>query len=132
MFYGLDANIDATFSYTLYAVAAGAGPNGARIATVGITVVVGAGGPPPPDADGDNVPDSVDQCPDTVSGHAVDSQGCSVQDLIDKCAAENSSDHGEYVSCVVELANRLFKEGKIPQSERKFIITTAAQSDVGK
>jgi hypothetical protein len=35
---------DATYNYELYAVEKGAGPNGARLASVGITVVVGNGG----------------------------------------------------------------------------------------
>lgn len=132
VFYALNATVDSTYTYTLYAVAAGAGPNGTRIATTSITVVVGNGGPPPPDNDGDGVPDSIDQCPNTVLGDAVNTSGCSVQDQINKCAVENSSDHGEYVSCVVELANKLFKAGTISQSERKFIINSAAQSNVGK
>ncbi len=37
---------NATYSYELYAVEKGAGPTGDRIASVGITVVVGAGGAP--------------------------------------------------------------------------------------
>jgi hypothetical protein len=132
VFYGLDATLDSTFTYTLYAVPAGAGVNGARIATVSITVIVGAGGPLPPDSDNDGVPDSVDQCPGTIAGHAVDAQGCSVQDKINQCAEENPADHGEYVACVVGKANALFKAGIITQAERKFIINTAAQSDIGK
>lgn len=35
---------DATYNYELYAVEKGAGPNGARLSSVGITVVVGNGG----------------------------------------------------------------------------------------
>ncbi|HUG12344.1 MAG TPA: hypothetical protein VMM36_15100, partial [Opitutaceae bacterium] len=38
---------DATYNYELYAVASGDGPNGARLASVGITVVVGSGGAGP-------------------------------------------------------------------------------------
>ena len=34
--------------------------------------------PPPPDADGDGVPDSLDQCPDTPPGTTVDATGCPV------------------------------------------------------
>lgn len=44
VFYGLNPNVDATYDYVLYAVAKGAGPDGKRIASVSITVVVGAGG----------------------------------------------------------------------------------------
>jgi len=34
--------------------------------------------PPPPDADGDGVPDSLDQCPGTPLGDTVDAFGCTV------------------------------------------------------
>ncbi len=34
--------------------------------------------PPPPDADGDGVPDSLDQCADTPLGTIVDASGCPV------------------------------------------------------
>src|SRR5204863_6627224 len=34
--------------------------------------------PPPPDADGDGVPDSLDQCVDTPLGTSVDASGCPV------------------------------------------------------
>lgn len=133
MFYpGQDATLNATYSYELYAVASGDGENGAKLSRVAITVVVGAGGPLPPDGDNDGVPDSQDHCLTTNPGEAVDEHGCSVQDLINEIAAQNPADHGEYVSGVVELANRLFKEGRITQLERKFIIKTAAQSDIGK
>ena len=53
--------------------------------------------PPPPDADGDGVADSSDQCPGTTAGDAVDGRGCSasqrdsdadgVNDAIDQCPA---------------------------------------------
>ncbi len=35
--------------------------------------------PPTPDADGDGVPDSLDQCPDTPLGTTVDASGCPVE-----------------------------------------------------
>ena len=49
---------NATYSYELYAVEKGAGPTGDRIASVGITVVVGAGGAPC------NTPANADACKD--------------------------------------------------------------------
>lgn len=131
VFYGLTTG-NATWDYELYVVAKGAGANGARVTTTAITVVVGAGGPPPPDADSDGVPDGIDQCPGTISGHAVDTHGCSVQDLIDRCAVEHSANHGEYVSCVVELAKKLFNQGRITKAEKNYIVKSAAQSDIGK
>jgi hypothetical protein len=42
---GLALDENATYNYELFAVAKGAGPDAARLASVGITVVVGAGGP---------------------------------------------------------------------------------------
>ena len=48
--------------------------------------------PPPPDSDGDGVPDSLDQCPNTPQGVQVDAVGCpldsdhdGVPDYLDKC-----------------------------------------------
>jgi OOP family OmpA-OmpF porin len=48
--------------------------------------------PPPPDSDGDGVPDSIDQCPNTPPGVQVDAVGCpldsdhdGVPDYLDKC-----------------------------------------------
>jgi OOP family OmpA-OmpF porin len=48
--------------------------------------------PPPPDSDGDGVPDSLDQCPNTPRGVQVDATGCpldsdhdGVPDYLDKC-----------------------------------------------
>lgn len=47
---GLPLEQNATYSYELFAVEKGAGPSGARIVDVGITVVVGNGGAAVPDA----------------------------------------------------------------------------------
>ena len=48
--------------------------------------------PPPPDSDGDGVPDSLDQCPNTPRGVQVDATGCpldsdhdGVPDYLDQC-----------------------------------------------
>lgn len=132
VFAGGNPLLDATYNYQLFAVASGAGPEGTRLATTAITVIVGDGGPAFLDDDGDNVPNGDDLCPATAPGDAVNVNGCSIQELVNKCAIENSSDHGEYVSCVVELANKFFKAGTINQSERKYLINTAARSSIGK
>ena len=48
--------MDATYNYELYAVEKGAGPNGERLASVGITIIAGNGGAPC------NTPTTADQC----------------------------------------------------------------------
>lgn len=56
VFVGGNALLPGTYSYELYAVEKGDGPAGVRLASVGITVVVGAGG------DVCNVPTDKNQC----------------------------------------------------------------------
>ena len=68
--------------------------DGAHSAPDSLTVTV-RNLPPPPDADGDGVADSADQCPNTAAGDEVDARGCSasqrdsdgdgVNDAIDQC-----------------------------------------------
>jgi OmpA-OmpF porin, OOP family len=55
-------------------------------------VIAPAPAPPPMDSDGDGVPDSIDRCPNTPRGVAVDAGGCpldsdndGVPDFLDKC-----------------------------------------------
>ena len=48
--------MDATYNYELYAVEKGAGPNGERLASVGITIIAGNGGA------ACNTPATADQC----------------------------------------------------------------------
>lgn len=69
------------------------------LASIGISFFFGQGGEkrgPEPvaqlDSDGDGVPDSLDQCPDTPTGVEVDAQGCpldsdgdGVPDYLDQC-----------------------------------------------
>jgi hypothetical protein len=49
-FLGLPLDPNATYDYELFAVAKGAGANGSRVASVDMTVIVGAGGAAVPDA----------------------------------------------------------------------------------
>lgn len=104
-------------------------------------------GPTPTDSDGDGVDDEVDECPlsdfrpfvDVGSGPTsidnagigVDESGCTIQDRVNDCAA-SAKNHGQYVSCVVKLANELYKDGVIDKSQRQEMKTGAAQSSVGK
>lgn len=130
-FYDQDPNLNATYDYELYAVAKGAGPSGIKLVSVGITVVVGDGGPAFLDADNDGVSDRNDQCPDSPAGDTVTANGCTIQELVDICAA-TAVDHGDYVSCIADLANQLSAEGIITNKQRQQMITTAAKSDIGK
>jgi len=136
---------NATYSYELYAVAAGDGPNGPRLASVAITVVVGAGGAACTDSDNDGVEDDVDHCvpsviggfvdvgsgPTSIENDGVDEDGCSIQDLVNECA-EHAENHGHYVSCITQLANDLRKAGAITNSQSTEMKRGAAKSDVGK
>jgi hypothetical protein len=104
-------------------------------------------GEPFQDLDNDNVPDSQDQCLSSdlrakvdVNGlepgvtsidNTVDQNGCSIQDLINNCA-DSPKNHGQYVSCVVHVANGLRKNGTITKSQSKELKTGAAHSKIGK
>lgn len=70
-----------------------------RLTTLGFVIPFGAEdaplpapAPADPDSDGDGVKDSIDQCPNTPAGHAVDARGCpldsdgdGVIDGLDEC-----------------------------------------------
>ncbi|MEE8584473.1 MAG: hypothetical protein V3T83_06425 [Acidobacteriota bacterium] len=99
---------------------------------------------PLPDADGDGVTDSLDQCPDsdlsaTVSiggcdsgvGNALVSPGCTISDLILGIAA-GARNHGAFVSGVAHLLEGLRNQGAISASERGRIQRCAARSRIGR
>jgi hypothetical protein len=53
--------------------------------------------------------------------------------LLDAFACEaNATSHGQYVSCVTDSANKLYKAGLITKDQRQQMITDAAQSKIGK
>ncbi|MEP6603381.1 MAG: hypothetical protein ABJB69_05495 [Spartobacteria bacterium] len=105
-------------------------------------------GEPFADLDNDGVPDSLDHCLGSdlraqvdVNGaqpgvtsitNSVDANGCSIQDKVNACAASSAQNHGQYVSCVVQLANDLYKNKTITKSQRQEMKTGAAKSNVGK
>ncbi len=121
---------NATYDDELYATA-GPDSHGTKLVSVGITVVVGLGGAPVPDADHDGVPDSLDQCPGTAANSAVNAHGCSIQDLVNVCAV-TAVTHGDYVSCITDLAGQLVAEGLITNKQRGKMISEAGTSSVGK
>lgn len=143
VFAGGNPNINATYNYELFAVAKGAGPTGTRVASVGITVVVGTGGAPC-DSDGDGIIDDLDACPhsdlsptvviggcDSGVPNTLFANGCTIADLIAQCAA-NASNHGKFVSCVAELTNMLKADGAITGKQKGAIQSCAAKSSIGK
>jgi hypothetical protein len=74
---------NATYNYELYAVEKGAGPNGARLASVSITVVVGNGGA------ACNTPDTAGQCKN---------DGWQTRTRMDGSAFKNQGDCIQYVN----------------------------------
>jgi hypothetical protein len=94
------------------------------------------------DVDGDGIPDSEDECPDsdlstTVviddcnSGvpNTLFPSGCTISDLIAACA-EGASNHGQFVSCVSHVTNDLKKTGIITGQQKGAIQSCAAQADI--
>lgn len=141
VFAGGNPNLNATHYYGLYAVAKGAGPDGVRLAETSIVVIVGDGGDPCPDTDGDGVTDDTDECIDSdlrpsvdVNGppkpkgndnHGVTTvtnyllpNGCTVQDLVNAIALANVK-NGEYKKALNNLAEQLVGENVLTYDEGK-------------
>ena len=87
------------------------------------------------DADADNVPDEIDQCPDTAPDAVVNAQGCSLDQLV-PCEGPASGgtwkNHGEYVSTFTQAANQFAAQGLISRREKGQLTSQAARSDCGK
>jgi hypothetical protein len=99
------------------------------------------------DTDGDGVPDDMDNCPNsdvrpkvdvngaqagsTTINNTVGDEGCTTQDLVNKCAA-NAKNHGGYVSCITQLANELRSAGLITNAQKSEMTSAAAKSKAGK
>jgi hypothetical protein len=78
------------------------------------------------DSDGDGIPDSEDDCPDTPAGEMVNSSGCSVDEL---CPCENEwKNHGSYVRCVAHASEDFMNDGLITEAEKDAIVSEAAES----
>ncbi len=86
------------------------------------------------DTDGDGVPDSADRCPGTAAGAPVDASGCSGAQLLAIACPTTASykNHGAYVSCVSKTADSLVSQGLVTSAQKDTIVSTAAQSDIGK
>jgi len=94
------------------------------------------------DSDGDGVEDNADSCEDsnlepTVildgcdsgTNNILNAEGCSILDLINEIA-ENSFNHGNFVSEVSHLLNSLKSAGIISGSDKAFIQSCAASADI--
>jgi PKD repeat protein len=94
------------------------------------------------DADGDGIPDDVDNCPESNLEQAIiivgcDSgvenllfeDGCTMSDLIVECA-DGAKNHGKFVSCVSHLTNDWKKQKLISGKEKGAIQSCAAQADI--
>lgn len=86
------------------------------------------------DDDGDGVLDSSDNCSGTNMGEYIDANGCSSGQLFElHCPMDGDyKNHGKYVSCVAEEADRQVYEGMLTESGKGAIVSSAAKSDIGK
>ena len=82
------------------------------------------------DADDDGVDDSVDECPATPPGVAVNSTGCSIEQLV-PCDGPWRN-HGQYVLAVARTARAFAAAGLISAEQQRDIIDAAARSNCGK
>jgi hypothetical protein len=87
-----------------------------------------------PDQDFDGVPDADDACPSTAQCTAVNTGGCSIDQLV-PCAGPASGgkwkNHGEYIAAVSEVVEQLLAEGSITDSQADDILMSAAKSTCG-
>jgi hypothetical protein len=84
------------------------------------------------DADDDGIDDVDDLCPDTPVDLAVTDDGCSGQQWVDlECPTDSAwANHGDYVSCVVAVANDLKSDGVLTPQESADLKSAAAQASV--
>jgi hypothetical protein len=86
------------------------------------------------DEDGDGIFDLDDQCPQTSLNTAVDEDGCSGEQIVElacPCAGDYKN-HGEYVSCVAQVAEDQVAAGLITPAEKDAIVSARAKSGCGK
>lgn len=94
------------------------------------------------DADGDGCADNVDPHPNSNASAMVMIDGCNsgvpnlfvnscsnILDMIGDCAA-GTNNHGQFVSCVTQKANKWKKDGLITGAQKGAIVSCAAQSNL--
>jgi hypothetical protein len=67
----------------------------------------------------------------TSVDNTLGDDGCTVQDLVNACAAQ-AKNHGQYVSCITHLANELKAAGFITDAQKAEMTKGAAKSKAGK
>lgn len=95
-----------------------------------------------PDKDRDGVPDDQDKCANsdlrstvvidrcsTDVPNALSKEGCTISDRIANCASDGSN-HGQFVSCVGRLTNKLQNAGTITCKQKGAIQRCAARANV--
>jgi len=91
--------------------------------------------PPIADSDGDGVADDQDLCPNTPQGSIVDTQGCSIDQLVPcdgPATGGRWKNHGQYVSTVVKTALEFLAAGLMTEAQAEAIVCHAARSTCGK
>jgi hypothetical protein len=87
------------------------------------------------DADGDGVPDELDQCAATPANSVVNAQGCSLDQLV-PCAGPAAGgtwmNHGQYVSTFTQTVNQFVAQGLISRKDKGHLTSQAARSNCGK
>lgn len=86
------------------------------------------------DDDGDGVMDVADLCPLTDLGEFVDSNGCSISQLMDSACPCDSAwkNHGQFVSCAAKKAEKLVEDGLLTLEEKDQLVSAYAESDCAK
>jgi hypothetical protein len=91
--------------------------------------------PVPVDTDGDGVPDARDRCTATAFGTAVNSDGCSPDQVV-MCAGPAIGgawkNHGAYLSAYAKVLNQFVKDGVITEDQKDALMDDAAVSTCGK
>ena len=84
----------------------------------------------PVDSDDDDVPDYLDQCPDTPAGAVVDANGCSIDQL---CPCEGPwRNHAEYLTCLRAVVATFVSEGLLSAAEGRAVLKQGERSNCGK
>lgn len=87
------------------------------------------------DIDGDGIGNTSDACGLTPADTKVNSDGCALAQLC-PCEGPNGTimpwrNHGKYVSCIAQMANRFLAEGLISSAEHSQLVSDAARSECG-